>query len=116
MVFFLAFQFNIARIPKGIGVGGGWSSRFRLPGFRGSGRGLAQFVPIRTDRKRERSGAKIGHFSWICHKCVVTEFIDRKNDGNFLSSSEQVVPNSRTTVDLTTFTPETLSRKLHSLF
>ena len=51
-----------------------------------------------------------------CHKCVVPEFIDRKNDRNFLSSSEQVVPNSRTAVDLTTFTPETLSRKLHSLF
>ena len=51
-----------------------------------------------------------------CHKCVVPEFIDRKNDVNFLSSSEQVVPNSRTAVDLTTFTPETLSRKLHSLF
>ena len=50
-----------------------------------------------------------------CHKCVVPEFIDRKNDVNFLSSSEQVVPNSRTAVDLTTFTPETLSRKLHSL-
>ena len=64
MVFFLAFQF-FARMPKGIEVGGGWSPRFRLPGFSGSGRGLAQFGPIRTVRKRGRSGAKIGHFSWM---------------------------------------------------
>ena len=27
--------------------------------------GLAQFRPIRTDRKRGEGDAKIGHFSWM---------------------------------------------------
>ena len=51
-----------ARIPKGVGVGGVVGSlSFNIQGWGG----LAQFRPIRTDRKRWEGDAKIGHFSWM---------------------------------------------------
>ena len=51
------------RVPKGMGVG-----VVGCLSFDGQGRwGLAQFRPIRIDRKRGYSegGVKIGHFSWM---------------------------------------------------
>ena len=88
-------------------------------GFDFQGLGVAGGVLCNSDpfEQTENGGVVMQKLDIFlgCHKCVVPEFIDRKNDRNVLSISEQVFPNSRTAVDLTTFTPETLSRKLRSL-
>ena len=48
-----------ARIPKGVGVGGVVGSlSFNIQGWGG----LGQFGRIRTDSKRGKGAAKIGHF------------------------------------------------------
>ena len=72
LVLFLAFQF-FARILKGWWCGGGgWQPKFRRLG---AGReGLAQFGPIRTDRKWGDGVQKLDIFLG-CHKCMVPQLV-----------------------------------------
>ena len=79
MVFVLAFQF-FARIPKGMGVGSGWWSRFWRPGVGGS-------CPIQTHSDRQNRGdevAKIGLF-FGCAKCMTPYY--------FIKIMQPVIPN-----------------------
>ena len=64
---FIKYNRYVARIPRGMRVGGGGGGVVDSLSFDVQERGaFAQFGPIQTDKKRGgRGGAKIGRFSWM---------------------------------------------------